>query len=127
MTHPLYNNPEAPARAPIVNDLFVGILSSAMEVESYKDIPHEVNAALGLCEIATALPPSWFCQKERVVIVGLIQHLYGDANKFLRDLMDGSVSFINTYGENHMDGKFRSLDQVVDEFHKAQENFLAGV
>ena len=127
MNDPIYNNPNAPARAEIVNELFAAILMSAMEVEEYADNPTEVNSALGLCEIATALPTDWFSPEERAVVLGLVKRLHGDPREFLLGLMDGSLSYINAHGQQHMDGKHKTLQQVVADFFKAQEDFLAGV
>ena len=83
-------------------------------INEWRHIPREVNCMLAMCEIITALPPEWFTHDERVATVTVIKELYGDPTKFLCDLIDGSVSFVNTCNEN---GDLKDLNTMINEHH----------
>lgn len=123
--NPAFNNPTAPKRARVINDLILAILLSANEVEDYRDNPDEVNSALALCEIATALPLEWFTAEERALVVALVRELHGNFAQFILSIACGDISYVNKQSEKMHGSEGKTCEQVVKNIRKAQEEYLA--
>ena len=84
---------EIPQRIEKINELIVSLAICGAKIDTIKTDPGETNATLAMCEIAMSLPPVWFAHPERLLIVQIVSVLYGDPQKFIRDIADGTVSF----------------------------------
>lgn len=85
-------------------------------IHEWRDDPKEVNSMLAICEIITALPPEWFTHEERVATLLMVKELYGDPRKFLMDLIDGNVSYVNKCSTEQCHGQ--SLTDIIHDAHK---------
>ena len=84
-----------PTRTAAVDHLITDIAFCLKQVPETKNDPLEVNASLAFCEMAVSLPPEWFSQPERLLVITLIQSLYGDPIAFIDNLNDGNISYYN--------------------------------
>ena len=84
-----------PTRTAAVDHLIVNLAICLKQVSETKNEPLEVNASLAFCEMAVSLPPEWFTQSERLLVMTLIQSLYGDPIAFINNLNDGNISYYN--------------------------------
>lgn len=84
-----------PTRIAAVDHLIVNIAICLKQVPETKSEPQEVNASLAFCEMAVSLPPEWFTQSERLLVMTLIQSLYGNPIDFINNLNEGNVSYYN--------------------------------
>jgi len=86
-------NSTTPQRTSAIVTLVENIGICATTIEQVKTDPIEMNCALAFCEVAVSVPPAWFTPVERMLIVTVIQALYGDPRKFIAELDEGTVSF----------------------------------
>lgn len=87
-----------PFRSHLVDELVNVMLLEVVTFteENLKDMaPDQKNMILEMLEVCVSLPPSWFSEAEKTIIVNLIPHLYGPVYSFVDDLNSGHVSFIN--------------------------------
>jgi len=83
-------------------------------LHEWRNDPQQVNSMLAICEIITALPPEWFTHEERVATLLMVKELYGDPRKFLMDLIDGNVSFVNKCKD---DCHGQDLNKIISDAH----------
>lgn len=78
----------------------------------------EKLSALAICEIVTGLPIEWFSTAERMLVIAVIRELYGDPSKFISEIMDGYISFVElaTSGEKNCD----SICAAMKELHELE-------
>ena len=84
-----------PTRTAAVDHLIVNLAICLKQVPETKSEPEEINASLAFCEMAVSLPPEWFSQPERLLVITLIQSLYGNPIDFISNLNDGNISYYN--------------------------------
>lgn len=113
-----------PQRTEKIGELVVSLALCGVRADKIKADPGETNATLAMCEIAMSLPPKWFAHEEKVMIVQLVQYLYGEPKKFLADLSDGTVSFYSRMMEECKNDPtiqrcLPSLEQILTEAHEA--------
>ena len=84
-----------PTRTAAVDHLITDIAFCLNQVPETKNDPLEINSSLAFCEMAVSLPPEWFSQPERLLVITLIQSLYGDPIAFINNLNDGNISYYN--------------------------------
>lgn len=114
----------SPNRAPIVSQLVQDIRETLKEVDEFRDAPDEVNCALAMCEVATALPPSWFSKDEQQDIISLIRELHGNPAVFLLSLASGDLSYVEKCRGKQSD---KTLKQIIEGIYSKQKAFIAGV
>jgi hypothetical protein len=71
-----------------------------------------------------SLPPAWFTDLEKTIILSVVCELYGDARKFLADLNDESVSFYRRASEAVGHGE--TCDEIVAIIHELHEKGVRG-
>lgn len=113
-----------PDRTEKIGELVVSLALCGVRAEKIKADPGETNATLAMCEIAMSLPPKWFANEEKLMIVGIVKYLYGDPSKFLADLSEGTVSFYSRMMEECKNDPtlkrgIPSLEQILTEAHEA--------
>lgn len=89
------NTNNTPNRLSEVSDLVATLADAITRIDEVKANAHECNCALAICEILTGLPPEWFTLAERLVIMGVIDGLYGEPIRFITEVMEGNISFVN--------------------------------
>ena len=114
------NNPN---RTQYVVDLVGMIASSAKCYLDGIKTPAHINMVLAMCEVAVSLPPVWFTEKERLMIIQVVQEIYGNPHTFLNNLSDESVSFYAKYcAANGLPAD--GLDRIVAScYHAHQRQF----
>lgn len=86
-----------PNRTKYVVDLIRMIADAANAWADGDRRPANENLILAMCEVAVSLPPEWFAPAERLLIVKIVDEIYGNARKFLDDINDDSISFYAKY------------------------------
>jgi hypothetical protein len=104
-----------PKRLPIISELLGTIVFAMTKREDIKSEPKEQNSILAICEIITGLPPQWFTQDERIIVASVIQEFYGDPVKFVSEIMDGNLSYVNVCED---DCRGRSATELCDSVMK---------
>lgn len=89
------NTNNTPRRISEVSDLVLTLADALRRIDEVKANAHECNCALAICEILTGLPPEWFTPVERLIVIGVIDGLHGDPMKFISEVMEGNLSFVN--------------------------------
>lgn len=84
-----------PTRTAAVDHLIINLAICLKHVAETKNEPEEINASLAFCEMAVSLPPEWFNQSERLLVMTLIQSLYGNPIDFIHNLNEGNISYYN--------------------------------
>ena len=99
-------------------ELLDALAAVANMTDSIKGNRKEKLAALAICEIITGLPIDWFSTAERMLVVSVIRELYGDPSKFISEVMNGYISFVElaTNGEKNCD----SLCEAMKELHELE-------
>lgn len=113
---PLVNN-NTPKRITEVSDLVAAVMGGLMHLPTLKENPKEMNAALAICELLTSMPLEWFTQMERLAIMTLISELYGDPKKFMDEIMNENLSFMNKAQEFTRGKSCAELAELVFEKH----------
>lgn len=97
-------------------DLIQALVFVGQTIDTIKANRKETLSALAICEIVTGLPIEWFTKEERLLVVAVIRELYGDPTKFISEVMNGYISFVElaTNGEKNCD----TLCEAMQELHK---------
>jgi hypothetical protein len=113
----------------IAADALIENLTLCMSnIADYRDDPLEVNCALAFCELAVSIPPDWFTASERMLVVNLIQALYGNPLKFIDNLNEGNVSYYNKMIAvvNAKGQRAKELDEAVQTMMRMHREEFCG-
>lgn len=115
-----------PTRTAAVDHLITNIAICLKQVPDTKNEPQEINASLAFCELAVSLPPEWFSQSERLLVMTLIKSLYGNPIDFIINLNEGNISYYNKMiAKMRENGEHRTKDlpetvMVLMQMHSVQ-------
>ena len=84
-----------PTRTAAIDHLIVNLSFCSAIAPDIKGDAAEINASLAFCELAVSLPPEWFSQPERLLVMTLIRSLYGNPIDFINNLNEGNISYYN--------------------------------
>jgi hypothetical protein len=87
--------PLTPKRIPEVSDLVSSVASCLVNMKELKQNPTEINSGLAICELLTGMPPKWFTEAEKFLILAVIKELHGDPESFLNAIMSGELSYVS--------------------------------
>lgn len=84
-----------PTRTAAIDHLTENLSFCLANAPNIKGNAEEINASLAFCELAVSLPPEWFSQPERLLVMTLIRSLYGNPIDFIINLNEGNISYYN--------------------------------
>lgn len=92
-------NYKIPNRTKKVEDLILMIALNTKRWQEGERSAEQTNLILAMCEVAITTPTEWYATEEQKMILLTLKALYGDPQKFIRDVNEGTVSFYSKFAQ----------------------------